>query len=140
MPRPDRSNTNPASTFHVLSVLHRLGYDARLSLGKARTLGVMIIQEDGRKVDVEVKGLAGKNPWPVDSVGEGRDDLYFAFVCFGGTIRDLDTSPEVWIIPSTALEPLIYDAPGGRRVVQYVTLEHEARSFRGAWHLLAGER
>lgn len=138
MPTSDKSNTNLASTYHVLSALHRLGHDARLTLGKARTVGVVVVNEDGRNVDVEVKGLAGKNPWPVDNVGPSRADLFCALVCFGGTMQEVGMTPEVWAIPSTALSPFVYHAPGGRKVVQYTSLARDGQRFRGAWHLIAG--
>lgn len=140
MPKRDKTNTNPASTYYVLSALHRLGYDARIMLGKRKTVDILVRGDDGRLREVEVKGLAGKNPWPVDSVGESREDLFFAMVCFGGTIEQIETSPEVWIIPSTALEGFVYTAPGGRRVVQYETLRREGRQYKDAWELLAGDR
>lgn len=138
MPTSDKSNTNLASTYHVLSALHRLGYDARFTLGKARTVGIVVVNEDGRKVDVEVKGLAGKNPWPVDSVGPSRDDLFYALVCFSGTMQEVGTTPEVWVVPSSELAAFVYHAPGGRRVVQYTSLARDGQRFRGAWHLIAG--
>lgn len=70
----------------------------------------------------DVKGLAGTTAWPVDNValgGEASPRHFIVFVCFVGQISNPQVLPEVWIVPSTKLEPLVYHAPGGRRVVSY---------------------
>lgn len=130
-------NTNLASEFHVLSVLHRLGLDAMLTLGNKKSVDLVVVREAGDAVSIDVKGLAGKNPWPVENVRKATAQHFLVFVCFAGMIADPDATPEVWVVPSVELAPFVYHAPGGRKVVQYGTLARDGQRFRGAWHLIA---
>jgi hypothetical protein len=132
-------NTNLASEFYVLSALHRLGMQAMLTLGNKKSVDIVVVREEGDAVTVDVKGVAKKDPWPVDNVHESSERHFLVFVCFGGRIAEVDAAPEVWIGPSSELDSLIYKAPGGRRVVQHGWLKRDGERFKGAWHLLAGE-
>jgi hypothetical protein len=131
-------NTNLASEFYVLSTLHRLGVDAVLTLGNKKSVDLAVVRDAGDSVTVDVKGLAGKTGWPVDNVKEAKPQHFLVFVCYCGKIADVEVSPEVWVIPSTKLAPLIYHAPGGRKVVQRATLLKDAVAYRNAWQLIAG--
>jgi hypothetical protein len=70
-------NTNLASEFYVLSVLHRLGADAVLTLGNKKSVDLAVVGAAGDSITVDVKGLAGSTGWPVDNVKEGSGR------CFG---------------------------------------------------------
>lgn len=129
-------NTNLASEFYVLSALHRLGFDAILTLGNKKSVDLAVVRDAGDSVTVDVKGLAGKTSWPVDNVKQARKEHFLVFVCYAGKIDDVGFPPEVWVVPSEKLEPLIYNAPGGRRVVPRSRLL-QASEFRDAWHLIA---
>ena len=52
-------NTNLAAEFHVLSILHRLGEDANLTLGNKKSVDIAVIRA-WDAITVDVKGLAGK--------------------------------------------------------------------------------
>jgi hypothetical protein len=132
-------NTNLASEFYVLSALHRLGLDAVLTLGNKKSVDLAVVRDAGSSVTVDVKGLAGKTGWPVDNVKEAKREHFLVFVCYYGKIGEVDSSPEVWVIPSTRLAPFVYHAPGGRKLVQRSKLLQEATEYRHAWHLIAGE-
>jgi len=132
-------NTNLASEFYVLSVLHRLGLDAVLTLGNKKSVDLAVIRDAGDSVTVDVKGLAGKTAWPVDNVKKVKTKHFLVFVCYCGKIEEVAVPPEVWVIPSTKLAPFIYHAPGGRKVVQRSKLLQEAQEYRNAWPLIAGD-
>lgn len=51
-------NTNLASEFHVLSVLHRLGADANLTLGNKKSVDIFLTRDTGECVMVEVKDVS----------------------------------------------------------------------------------
>ena len=133
-------NTNLASEFHVLSALHRLGLDAVLTLGNKKSVDLAVVRAAGDSVTVDVKGLAGRTSWPVDNVKAPKLNHFLVFVCYCGKIGQIETSPEIWIVPSAKLAPLIYHAPGGRKVVQRSTLIKAGGEFKDAWHLIAGAR
>jgi hypothetical protein len=132
-------NTNLASEFYVLSALHRLGLDAMLTLGNKKSVDLAVVREAGDSVTVDVKGLAGKTGWPVDNVKEAKPHHFLVFVCYCGKIKEVEFTPEVWVIPSTKLESFIYHAPGGRKVVQRSKLLQKAQEYRNAWPLIAGK-
>lgn len=132
-------NTNLASEFYVLSALHRLGLDAVLTLGNKKSVDIAVVREAGNSVTVDVKGLAGKTGWPVDNVKEAKREHFLVFVCYCGKIDDVQTQPEVWVVPSTKLATFIYHAPGGRKLVQRSKLLQEAEEFHHAWHLIVGK-
>lgn len=132
-------NTNLASEFYVLSVLHRLGLDAVLTLGNKKSVDLAVVRAAGNSVTVDVKGLAGRTGWPIDNVKEEKIGHFLVFVCYYGRIQDVEAAPEVWVIPSTKLAPFVYHAPGGRRLVQRSKLIQEAEEFRHAWALIVGD-
>lgn len=129
-------NTNLAAEFHVLSVLHRLGLTANLTLGNKKSVDIVVVRDAGNAITVDVKGLAGKTGWPVDNVKEARPDHYLVFVCYLGKIGDPTVTPEVYVVPSESLTPLIYHAPGGRRVVPLSKMRSEGARYLDAWKLL----
>lgn len=104
-------NTNLAAEFHVLSVLHRLGMSATLTLGNKKSVDIVIARDAGDTYTVDVKGLAGKTNWPVDNLKEGKKRHFIAFVTFLGKISDPSESPEVYIVPSEEVSSVIYQNP-----------------------------
>jgi hypothetical protein len=130
------ANTNLAAEFHVLSVLHRLGLQATLTLGNTKAVDLVIARTTGDVVTIDVKGLAGKTGWPIDNLGPPKSNHFIVFVCYLGKIDDPASHPEVYVVPSTRLKPLIYNAPGGRRLLRLGTARTEGGEFRDAWRLL----
>ncbi len=61
-------NTNLASEFFVLSMLHRRGFDAALTLGNKKAVDIFIYKENGKSISLDVKGVAKRYDWPVDNV------------------------------------------------------------------------
>ena len=129
-------NTNLAAEFHVMSVLHRLGADAALSLGNKKSVDIAVVRGEGDTVTIDVKGLAGTTSWPVDNVKKVKEGHFLVFVCYLGKIGKPEITPEVWIIPSTKLEPFVYNSPNGkRRVVQVSSLRKGGSDYR-KWEVL----
>lgn len=50
-------NTNLASEFHVLSMLHRLGLDAVLTLGNKKMVDIVVTSDEGELITIDVKGI-----------------------------------------------------------------------------------
>lgn len=130
-------NTNLAAEFYVLSMLHRLGFDASLTLGNKKSVDIVVVRETGTVVTVDVKGLAGKTSWPVDNVKKKAKGHFLVFVSFLGKITDHSVAPEVYVVPSGRLAPLVYHSPNGkRRVVNLSKMRKAGKRFRDAWDLL----
>lgn len=131
-------NTNLASEFYVLSVLHRLGLDATLTLGNKKSVDLAVVRDAGDTATIDVKGLAGKTSWPVDNLKQANERHFLVFVCFKGLIEDVLQLPEVWVIPRKDVDQFVYHAPGGRHVLPRSKLINEAEKYRDAWYLIAG--
>jgi hypothetical protein len=130
-------NTNLAAEFYVLSMMHRLGAEANLTLGNKKSVDIASVRGAGDAITIDVKGLAGTTSFPVDNLGAPKKGHFIVFVCYRKKIADLTTSPEVWIVPSERVPPLVYHSPNGkRRVVQRGALNAKAAAFKDAWHLL----
>lgn len=129
-------NTNLAAEFFVLSMLHRLGFDATITLGSKKSVDIVVTLRTGRAITIDVKGLAGKTGWPVDNLRRGSSGHFIVFVCFLGRIDDHSILPEVYVVPSTSVRPLVYNAPGGRKVVPLSRIRSSGSKFREAWTLL----
>jgi len=129
-------NTNLAAEFHVLSVLHRLGLDANITLGNKKSVDIVIVRDAGEAYTIDVKGLAGKTGWPIDNVRPGKTGHFIIFVSFMGHIGKPEIAPEVYIVPSTEMDLLAYNAPGGRKLLQYTMMRDNAHRFKDKWELL----
>ncbi|PWB69559.1 MAG: hypothetical protein C3F07_18730 [Anaerolineales bacterium] len=103
-----RYNTNLAAEFYVLSMLHRLGADAALTLGNKKAVDILVANENKTISTVDVKGLAKAYDWPADNIHQFEDTRHFyALVSFEGKITDPRFPPSAWIIPSKKLTPFI---------------------------------
>jgi hypothetical protein len=129
-------NTNLAAEFYVLSVLHRLGAEANLTLGNKKSVDIVVVHDAGDSVTVDVKGLAGTTGWPIDNF-RPKERHFVVLVCFLGKIDDPSVSPEVYVVPAKNVESLTYNAPGGtRRIIQFSRMRKEGATYRSAWKQL----
>src|SRR6266581_3735070 len=108
-------NTNLAAEFYVLSVLHRLGISATLTLGNKKSVDIVVARDAGEAVTVDVKGLAGSTNWPVDNLKAGKEKHFIVFVTFLGRISDPSFLPEVYVVPSEEVSGIMYENPAGNR-------------------------
>jgi hypothetical protein len=74
-------NTNLVAEFYVLSMLHRLGVDAVLTVGNKKSVDILINSE-GFTQTVDVKGVASRyDDWPFGNINLPADNKhFFAFV------------------------------------------------------------
>ena len=116
----EKYNTNLAAEYYVLSVLHRLGAEANLTLGNKKSVDIVVVRDAGDAVTIDVKGRAGTTFWPADNVKAGKPNHFLVFVCFLGQIGDLSVLPEVYVMPSERLPEFTYTSPGEakRKVVE----------------------
>lgn len=129
-------NTNLAAEFYVLSVLHRLGIEANLTLGNKKAVDIVVVRDAGDTATIDVKGLAGKTGWPVDNVKTGRDGHFIILVCFLDKIADPTVMPETYVVPSIDLPGLMYNAPGGRKLIVLSKMRNDGTKYRDAWNLV----
>ena len=129
-------NTNLAAEFFVLSTLHRLGFDATLTLGNKKSVDIVVVLRGGEAISIDVKGLAGTTGFPIDNLRPGKIAQFIVFVSYKNKIGDPSTGPESYIIPARQLKPFVYNAPGGRKLVRYSVLQDKGAKYKDAWKLL----
>lgn len=128
-------NTNLAAEFYVLSVLHRIGAEANLTLGNKKAVDIVVVRDAGNTVTIDVKGLAGKTCWPIDNFKE-KGKHFVVLVCFLDKIADPTVLPEVYVVPSEQVHTLRYVSPAGRKVINLYKMRKEGKVFRDAWNLI----
>ncbi|MFC1580065.1 hypothetical protein ACFL4N_04065 [Thermodesulfobacteriota bacterium] len=129
-------NTNLASEFHVLSTLHRLGLEAVLTLGNKKMVDIVITDEKGEVITIDVKGLAGKYDWPADNIKKpGNSQHYIALVSFEGRIDDPSFTPKVWIIPYGDIKNFEKQY-ATRKNISRSLIVNKGKKYLHAWELL----
>lgn len=123
-------NTNLAAEFHVLSVLHRLGLSASLTLGNRKSVDI-VVESRGRLLTIDVKGLAGRTNWSLDNFRNDRGPNHFiALVTFNRRISDPTVQPSVFLVPSTQAPRFFYRNPkGNRQTILYSTMRDKGAGF-----------
>jgi hypothetical protein len=133
-------NTNLAAEFYVLSMLHRLGADASLTLGNKKAVDIIVLNENGTITTIDVKGLAGSYDWPADNIHLLQDAHHFyVLVSFEGKIADPLSIPSIWIIPSTELAQFFHKFKT-RTDVSRSVLKDKGKPFLHAWDLIIGQK
>jgi len=132
MPKDESQNTNLASEFLIASQLFRLGYIVTITLGHTKEVDLIVINKEGKKVSIDVKGLVGQTNWPVKPKLI-REDHFYILVTYKDKFNDLNTIPEVYIIPSLEITNLITNWKN-RSGVTYKNIKNS--KYKNAWHLL----
>lgn len=128
-----RYETGMAAEFYVLSMLHRLGIPANLTLGNQKSVDIVVTRGAGDVVTIDVKGIKGKTSWPINDKYSSRSH-YYVFVTFLGKIEDPTVMPEVYVVPSTSIRNLKYVHEGsGREFVQLRRLRPKSKRYRNNW-------
>lgn len=120
----------------MLSMLHRLGSNATLTLANKKSIDIVVVQDTGTAVTVDVKGTSSNTGWFVDNV-IGKPGHFVVFVCYLGKIGELKIPPEVYVVPSEQVVRLAKTHPSGKRVVHLGHLRKEGKHFHDAWNLIA---
>lgn len=111
-------NTNLASEFLTLAILHRLGFEAYITLGNKKTVDIDIKTKNGRKT-IDVKGINKPTGFPMDNFDESMKlrNHFVIFVCYLNKIDKIEINPEMYIVPSRDIgtKLAIYRNPKGTR-------------------------
>ena len=138
MPNSQKAyHTNLATEFYVLSVLHRLGIDATITLGNRKGVDIVVPKGRGNAVTVEAKGANGTTGWWVNNVDSRESGHYIVFVSYKNKIQDVTAQPECWVVPSEELDKFIRPNPKNR-IVGRERLRNCGTEYENAWHLLDG--
>ena len=133
-------NTNLASEFHVLSMLHRLGLDAVLTLGNKKMVDIVVTSDEGELITIDVKGIAKKYDWPADNIREPKRGKHFIIlVSYEGQIKDPTFTPNVWIIPSGKIKSFEKQY-ATRKNISRPLIVNKGDKYLHAWELITNPR
>lgn len=131
-PRPDwalrEKHLQLAAKFHVLSVLHFHGAEANLALSQPENVDVIVFNQAGVALTIDVKTLTGSRQWIVDPFAV-RKHHFVVFVDFTSA-RGPEVTPDVYVVASEKLREFV-----GRKSLKHVGMDelNEALSIRNAW-------
>lgn len=132
-----RYNTNLASEFYVLSMLHRLGAEPSLTLANKKAVDIYVAASDEEFITIDVKGLAGPYDWPASTVREmKRTNHFYVLVSYEGSMQEPEFLPSVWVIPGREIRNFLKDYPGGRRNISRALVRSEGAKYKNAWSQL----
>ena len=127
-------DTNLASEFYVLSVLHRIGAEPSLTLANKKAIDVYVAISPDEFITIDVKGVAGKYDWPATNVRETkRKNHFYVLVCFEGLIQDPSILPSVWFIPGNRISKFIKQYKT-RTNISRALVKNEGAEYRDAWN------
>ena len=133
-------NTNLTSEFHVISLLHRLGFDANLTLGNKKAVDIVVVRHAGDAATIDVKAVAGKFDWPMTNVpAVPRPNYFVVLLTYDGKFDDIHSMPRAWVLPHTTLLKMVKSAkpPSKMKYVSRVDVTKLIK-YEGAWHLIGG--
>lgn len=131
--------TNMASEFHVLSLLHRMGYDASLTLGNKKAVDIVVFRERSYPATIDVKGVADRMDWLLGNCSmDAIPNHFVVLVGYEETISDPRTLPRIWVFPHEVLLPMIRISSNEK--TKYVSRKQviaQGGAYEGAWQLLS---
>ena len=129
-------NTNLASEFHVLSILHRLGIDAVLTMGNKKMVDIFVTNDQGTVMTIDVKGIAKKYDWPADNIkASGIGKHFIVLVSYEGQIEEPTFIPKVWVIPHKKINEFIKQYRTRKNISRSLIINNGNR-YLNAWGLL----
>ena len=141
MPKKSGWNTNLASEFQVMAALHRLGFDANLTLGNKKAVDIVVVRSAGDAVTIDVKAVAGKVDWLVGTAGGAPRPRHFVvLLSYDGAFDDPGLPPpRAWVLPHAEFLALVKQAhaPSTLRFVSRKAVVETCAHRLGAWGLLA---
>ncbi len=132
-------DTNLASEFYVLSVLHRIGAEPSLTLANKKAIDIYVAISPDEFITIDVKGVAGRYDWPATNVRETkRKNHFYVLVSFEGNIQDPSILPSAWIIPGNRISNFIKRYKT-RTNISRALVKNEGSEYRNAWDLIVSK-
>lgn len=131
-----RYDTNLASEFYVLSILHRLGAEPSLTLANKKAVDIYVAASQDDFITIDVKGVARSYDWPASNIRDTkRRNHFYVLVCYEGMIRDPASTPSVWVIPSDKISSFMKKYKT-RSNISRALVRKNGEEFRDAWDLI----
>jgi hypothetical protein len=128
--------TSLASEFHVLSTLHRLGFEAFLTLGNNKMADIVVRSIKGDLLTIDVKGIAKKYDWPADNIRAPKNGNHFiVLVSYEGELEEPRFMSNVWVVPYKKINRFIKESRKTKNVSKSL-LANKGEEYLNAWRLL----
>ena len=132
-------STAMAGEFCVMERLFRLGHEASLTFGHAKSIDIMTKAPSGRKYEVSVKAIRGGTKWGIGKESySDREDLVFVLLLYKD-FENVTEPPETWVIPATKAEKLKKPwHPGIYAIYRSPAERHKLEPYKEAWQKYLG--
>ena len=86
--------------------LFRLGYEASLTMGNAKSIDILTKSPSGKLYEVSVKTIRGGGKWGIGKEDVSRRSKLVFVLLYYKKFSTVDTHPEVWVIPAAHAEKI----------------------------------
>ena len=93
-------STCMAGEFCVLEKLFRLGHEASLTIGNAKSIDILTKSSSGLLYEVSVKAIRGGGKWGIGKEDVSKRQNLVYVLLYYKKFTDVDTQPIFWIIPA----------------------------------------
>ena len=135
MVRDNGLNTNLSAEFFIASQLFRKGYVVAVTYGNTKEIDLVVHNAKGKMITIDVKGLKNSTNWPVKKRKEHRNH-YYILVNYKNKLADLDSFPEVYIIPGIEIKKYLSPWSGRPEVTAVAYSKVKESKYKDAWDLL----
>jgi len=127
-------STGMAGEFCVMERLFRLGHEASLTFGHAKSIDIMTKAPSGKKYEVSVKAIRGGTKWGIGKEDySARKDLVFVLLLYKD-FENVAEPPETWVIPARKAEQLKKKwHPGIYAIYRSPAERDKLEPYRDAW-------
>lgn len=129
MKRANCYDTGIASEYHVLSLLHRQGFEAYMSTGNRKSVDIRVVSGD-KTISIDVKAVQGYSSLIVNNV-KPKDNHFIIFLIYNNKFADINTMPELYIVPSANIEQITKIYGDQKRICK-----RDLISYKDCWNLL----
>jgi hypothetical protein len=127
-----------AGEFFVMERLYRLGHEPALTVGRAKTIDIIVKTKSGKLQTISVKSVRSGSKWPVGSDDiSRRPDLCYVFLRYRG-FDNPKGDPDVYIMRASHVQR--FRKPWLKGYAIYRTPERLAppnfERYRDAWECI----
>ena len=99
-------STGMAGEFCAMEKLFRLGYEASLTMGNAKSIDILTKSPSGKLYEVSVKAIQGGGKWGIgkEDVSK-RKNLVYVLLLYK-KFTSIETHPEIWVIPAAIAQKI----------------------------------
>lgn len=97
--RANSFNTGIVAEYFILSQLYRFGIEAYVSQGNKKAIDIRVILENEKAISIDVKAVRGYSSLVVNNV-QPKKDHFLIFVIYNNKFENVDTFPDVFVVPS----------------------------------------